>query len=137
MALEQIKKPVENIAVLNTEYFAILVECQSTRICSLFFVCVCSPSVFPQRPELSLYSGRASLRQRSSCCLQYSQRNGKHGLEISQEVEKQFPSTIFYTSSPNAKSQKPKWFQEDSLGQGIPAQLFLKKGVLKQPLSHN
>lgn len=62
----------------------------------------------------------------------YSQRNGKHGFEISQEGEKLFQSTIFNKISPNAKYQKAKWFKEDSLGQGIPAYFLLKKCISNQ-----
>jgi len=92
-------------------------------------LCVCSLSVFPQRPELLLYSGRASPTDsglpRSK--EEYSQRNGKSGIEISQEGKNLFQSAVFYTNSPNVKHQDAKWFKEDSLGQGIPAHLLVRK----------
>lgn len=71
-----------------------------------------------------------SQTQSSSCCWQYSQKNGKHGSEISQKKGKTFP--IHYFLQYQSQFKILKLFKEDNLGQGIPEHLLLNKCVLKQ-----
>lgn len=64
--------------------------------------CLC---VFPESWTGFVQRYCFSQTQSSYCCWHYGQRNGKHGFEISQKMEKLFQSTIFYTTNPNSKYQ--------------------------------